>query len=118
MKLFLMLAAAMLLLPVVAQADDMVFYMRNQTGADVVVELRSKDRDYLWPGGGSVYLLEGAERKSVTISCNSGEKLCYAAWLNGNDQVTWGVGPDGDKDCTDCCRVCVGSANETVDIGG
>ena len=113
----LFILAAILLAPAAALADDMVFYMKNGTGTAIAVELRSQVRDYLWPGGDQVYLLEKDEKKSVTIGCDAGEKICYAAWLNGNDQVTWGVGPDGDHVCTDCCRVCVASATETLEIG-
>ncbi len=58
------------------------------------------------------------ERKSVTIGCQEGENVCYGAWANGNDRISFGVGADDDQTCTDCCRVCVGGTTETVDIGG
>jgi hypothetical protein len=114
-RAFAMLAA--LLIAPAAFADDMTFYMKNETGGGIAVELRARDRDYLWPGDGKVYFLETGERKSVQISCDAGENICYAAWINGDDQVSWGVGPDGDKVCGDCCRICVEKATETIAIG-
>src|SRR5262245_11349346 len=94
-KRWCLLIMAMLRGPGAALADDMTFYMRNETGGGIAVELRSRERNMLWPGNDQVYFLDTGERKSVGISCDAGENLCYAAWINGNDQVTWGVGPDG-----------------------
>jgi hypothetical protein len=109
--------AAAPLAPAAALADDMTFFMKNDTGGGIAVEFRSRDRDHRWPGGDQVYFLDTGERKSVGIACNAGEALCFAAWVNGNDAVSWGVGPDGDRACTSCCRICVSGVTETIDIG-
>ena len=91
-----LLAALLLaaLVPAAATADEMAFFMKNKASRAVAVELRSRDRDHVWPGDGEVYLLEKGEAKSVPIGCEAGENICYGAWLNGDDRMVWGVGPD------------------------
>ena len=68
-----------------------------------------------WPA--KVYLLEKGEAKSVPISCNAGANICYGAWVAGDDRVTWGVGPDDDDACSDCCYTCAAKTTATVKIG-
>ena len=113
----IVLAAMAMLAPAAAQADEMAFFMKNQTGRAVAVELRSRDRDQVWPGGDKVYLLDKGAAKSVPVACNAGENICYGAWVAGDDRVTWGVGPDNDHSCSDCCYVCVGKTTAEVRIG-
>ncbi|MGB6118561.1 MAG: hypothetical protein WBF87_10095 [Mesorhizobium sp.] len=113
---------ALLMLPLLApapawSADGMTMYMRNQRDRDIVVEFRGRQSGTVWPGRGQVYALEPKQRKSVTIGCADGEQVCYGAWVNGNDRISFGVGPDDDKVCEDCCRICVGGSTERVDIG-
>jgi len=97
-------AAALTLAPIAAQAADMAFLMTNRHAAAVAVELFGRDR--VWPGDDQVYLLDGGERKSVPISCDAGETICYGAWVAGDDTTFWGVGPDNDQDCDKCCSTC------------
>ena len=111
------LAALAVLAPAVAQADEMAFFMKNQTGRAVAVELRSRDRDQVWPGGDQVYLVEKGVAKSVPISCEAGEKICYGAWVAGDDRITWGVGPDNDHPCNDCCYICAEKTTAEIRIG-
>ena len=109
-------SAALLLAAAPAQADDMAFYMKNAHPRAVVVELHSQTRDHRWPGGDQVYLLEKGEKKSVPIACEAGETICYGAWLNGDDSVSFGVGPDNSRRCEDCCSICVAKATETIEL--
>lgn len=113
----IVLVAIAMLAAAAAQADEMAFFMKNQAGRAVAVELRSHDRDQVWPGDDKVYLLEKGEAKSVPISCNAGENICYGAWVAGDDRVTWGVGPDDDHACDDCCYTCAAKTTATVKIG-
>jgi len=83
-----------------------------------VLEFRGRQSRAVWPGKGKVYLLAKGERKSVTIGCQPGENVCYGGWANGNDRISFGVGPDDDRTCADCCRICVEGTTETIDIGG
>lgn len=99
-----------------ATADTMSFYMKNETARSVVVELYAQDRRHVWPGDDKVYLLERGERKSVPIDCNAGERICWGAWRYGNDNWSWGTGPDNARTCDDCCSLCVPSGTETIDL--
>jgi hypothetical protein len=105
------------LAPAAAQADEMAFFMKNQYRRAVAVELSSRDRDQVWPGGDQVYLLEKGEAKSVPISCNAGENICYGAWVAGDDRTAWGVGPDRDKPCNDCCFICAEKTTAQIRVG-
>jgi hypothetical protein len=110
------LAAAVLAQPLPALAQEgMTFYIRNSSSRAVVVELHGPQRT--WPGDGQVYVIEPKARKSQMIDCEEGESICYGAWLNGNDRVTWGVGPDKDIACEDCCSICVSKTTTTIDVG-
>jgi hypothetical protein len=116
LKILAALAALVAALPGPAAAQEgMTFYIRNSSARAVVVELHGPQRT--WPGDGEVYLIEPKARKSQMIDCAEGENICYGAWLNGNDRVTWGVGPDNDIACEDCCSICVSKTATTIDVG-
>ena len=100
-----------------AAADGMTFYIRNHSTRAVALEFHVQGSPKVWPGDDEVYLIEPTMKKSQMIDCAQGENICYGAWLNGNDRITWGVGPDNDKPCEDCCAVCVWKTTTTIDIG-
>lgn len=118
MRLLLLLLFLLLLPTSASWADEqeMAFLMKNAHPRAIVVELFSKTRDHRWPGGDQVYFLEPGERKSVPIFCEGGEQICYAAWVNGNDGISWGVGPDNNKICEDCCTLCASKATTEFTI--
>ncbi|MBZ9871607.1 hypothetical protein LB542_12165 [Mesorhizobium sp. BR1-1-9] len=116
MTLFRTAAVAALVFTTSAGAADMTFFIKNQRGQAVAVELFSRDRETVWPGDDKVFLIDPGSRKSVPISCNEGERICYGAWVNGNDAISAGVGPDNDRPCDDCCFICVDHSTETVDL--
>ncbi len=105
-----------LLVAAPAQADEMAFFMKNQMPLGVVLELSSTDRDKVWPGNDKVFFLEKGEKKSVPVECEPGENICYGAWLNGDAGTFWGVGPDRDQHCEDCCTICVVKTTKTIII--
>jgi hypothetical protein len=97
-----------------AHAADMGFVLENEHSRSVAIELHGKES--VWPGHEQVYLLEPGDIKEVTISCTPGERICYGAWINGNDSLNFGVGPDNDRTCHSCCAICVGHTMETFDL--
>lgn len=97
-------------------AADMAFFVKNQRSRAVAVELFSRDRKTVWPGDDQVFLIEPGSQKSVPISCNQGERICYGAWVNGDDSISAGVGPDNDQLCDTCCFICVEKTTETIDL--
>ena len=103
-----------LLLAPPASAADMAFFMKNWHARDVAVELHGEKN--VWPGGDQVYLLEGRSQKSVPIACTEGETICYGAWVFADDRISFGVGPKNDRDCVDCCAVCVAKSTAAIDL--
>ena len=109
-----LLAALLLTSP--AFAADMSLYVRNQRPQGVAVELFSRDSDKVWPGNDKVFLIRPKANKSVPISCDNGERICWGAWVNGDDSVTAGVGPDNDQPCETCCFICTEHSTQTIDL--
>ncbi|TGQ26891.1 hypothetical protein, partial [Mesorhizobium sp. M4B.F.Ca.ET.214.01.1.1] len=116
MTLFRMVALAALVLANSAEAADMAFCIKNLRKEGVAVELFSRDREIVWPGNDKVFLIRPGAKKSVPISCDNGEHICWGAWVNGDDSVTAGVGPDNDRACDTCCFICTDHSTETVDL--
>ena len=116
MTLFRMAVLAALACATSAEAADMAFFIKNLRKEAVAVELFSRDRETVWPGNDKVFLIDPGSRKSVPISCNQGERICYGAWVDGNDKVSAGVGPDNDQPCDTCCFICVEHSTETIDL--
>jgi hypothetical protein len=111
----LVLLAGLFLLPAAASAD-MLFYIRNGSENALAVEFFSQDRKEVWPGGDQVWLFEAGQKKTVPVACTPGEHICYGAWVNGNDKMSWGVGPDGAFDCKSCCLICLSTGIDTIDL--
>ena len=99
-----------------ASAADVTFVMKNNHPNAVEVELYSQDRNHVWPGNGEIYLLDDGETKTMALSCQNGEKICYGAWISGDKSTYWGTGPDNGETCTDCCYTCTGGNTEEIDL--
>lgn len=99
-----------------AAAADVTFVMNNQHPNAVEVELYSQDRDHVWPGGGEVYLLDDGETREMSLACEEGESICYGAWLSGDQNSYWGVGPGNAQKCDNCCYTCEGGQTEQINL--
>lgn len=99
-----------------AAAADVTFVMRNSHPNAVEVELYSQDREYVWPGNGEVFYLDDGETKQIPLSCEEGETICYGAWISGDKQSYWGVGPDNAENCENCCYTCTGGETEQINL--
>jgi hypothetical protein len=100
----------------VAGADDVTFIMNNGHPNAVRVELYSQDRNHVWPGGGEDYYLDDGETKEMSLACEAGETICYGAWIDGDEDTYWGVGPRDRQSCDDCCYVCEGGETEEINL--
>ncbi|GLQ80553.1 hypothetical protein GCM10007881_40720 [Mesorhizobium huakuii] len=116
MTLFRLAVLAALVCANSAEAADMAFFVKNLRKEAVAVELFSRDRETVWPGNDKVFLIDPNSQKSVPLSCNQGERICYGAWVDGNDRISAGVGPDNDQPCDTCCFICVEHTTETIDL--
>ena len=97
-----------------AAAADVTFVMRNDHPNAVRIELYSQDRDHVWPGGGQDYYLDDGETKTMSLECEEGESICYGAWIDGDQGTYWGVGPNNEQTCDDCCYTCEGGDTEEI----
>lgn len=112
----LLALAALAVTSAPAIAEEVTFVMNNGHPYAVEVELYSQDRDHVWPGGGQVYVLDDSETKEIPLSCQSGETICYGAWVSGDQGSYWGVGPDNQEVCESCCYVCEGGMTEEINL--
>jgi hypothetical protein len=110
-------ALVLLALPApAAHAEDVTFAIKNSHPNAMRLELYSQDRDYVWPGEGKDFYLDDGETKSLPISCNEGESICYGAWVDGDEGTYWGVGPGNKEKCEDCCYTCSGGETEEINL--
>lgn len=99
-----------------AQAETHTLLINNGHPYRVQLELYSQDRNHVWPGNGQAYVLDDDETKEVPIQCRSGETICYGAWVDGDSDTYWGVGPDDVDSCEACCFVCAGGETEEIQL--
>ena len=108
------------LMPTVASAASLKWHVRSEHSKVTSLEFYSQDRDYVWPGGGEVYVIEDYDEHTYTLSCNKGEKICYGAWVpedDDDDDITyWGAGKDGDKSCSRCCFRCLNQTTNVINL--
>jgi len=110
-------AACLIVVPIApALAENLNFVMNNGHPYRVQVELYSQDRNHVWPGDNKAYVLDDDETKKISISCKRGESICYGAWVDGDSDTYWGVGPDNTQDCDDCCYVCQDGETEQINL--
>lgn len=106
----IVLAATMFLLAgfLPAQAGDLTWNIQSYHPNSVQLEFYSSDRNAAWPGGGEIYVLDDSEVHTYPLNCQSGETICYGAWVDGDSSTYWGAGLDGELGCDDCCYSCSG----------
>jgi len=99
-----------------ASAGDEIVTIRNQHPMSVKVELYSASRQYAWPGNGDTWTLKDKEAKEIPIACQPQETICYGAWMEDNRDVAWGIGPDRDQPCDNCCFQCTDDGAVNLDL--
>ncbi len=108
MKLFGRLIVAATLFGAVGpvSADNLRWTIRSDYPHIVSLEFYSQDYSRAWPGDGEVYILNDYDVHEYNLSCETGETICYGAWVRGNSNRYWGVGLDNSQGCNDCCYTC------------
>lgn len=115
LKKLALVVAALGLLPVAqARAESLLFSVQSEYPYIVHIAFYSDDRNWEWPGGDQVYVLDDSRVHDYSLNCNYGEKICYGAWPKGTRKSYWGVGPDGNQSCSDCCYVCNGGETGVI----
>ena len=92
-----------------AVADEIKWSVRSNHPNIVQLEFFSQDRDAAWPGGDRAYELKDSQFHDYSLSCQTGEKICFGAWVSGDSSHYWGAGADNDQACDSCCAKCGGS---------
>jgi hypothetical protein len=116
LKTFIKFAlATMFLAPgcTIAQSQSLTWKFQNLDSMAVDIQFYSEDRKQAWPDNRTPYSIEDRGMHSYTISCTTGEKICYGAWVRGNASTYWGKGNNDKQRCTDCCYTCNGSTTPT-----
>lgn len=98
--------------PTSAIAETLTWKIRSEYKYSVSLEFYARDRSHVWPGGGKVYVLRDADTHTYTLSCDSGEWICFGAWSRGNPSRYWGVGKGGHYGCEGCCYQCNGGTTD------
>jgi len=108
LKRFLLALGVALVLPIatIASAEDITFGLKNDSDHDIQIEFYSQDRNHAWPGGDQAYNLSSGDSNSYPLTCRSGEKICYGAWVKGKSTTYWGVGLNNKQSCEACCQTC------------
>ena len=106
------LLTSALALPTIAgaQGSSVTFHMKSNHPNKVQVEFYAQSRNHAWPGGSKAYNLDDSEVHAFKLSCRSGEKICYGAWVSGNQKRYWGVGLNDKQRCSSCCTTCNGGS--------
>ncbi|MDE4133983.1 hypothetical protein PXK00_12740 [Phaeobacter sp. QD34_3] len=87
-------------------ADSLRWTIRSDYPHIVSLEFYSQDYNRAWPGNGKVYILDDYNPQEYVLSCETGETICYGAWVRGNETQYWGVGLNNSQRCNDCCYTC------------
>ena len=105
------------LVPSLAAAATSRWTIDNDYNRTVSLEFYSQDRNHVWPGNDQVYVIDPNEgQASFNLSCNNNELICYGAWVRGNSQTYWGVGPNDSYNCSNCCARCGQGDVEPIDL--
>jgi hypothetical protein len=105
-----LLGIAANLMPMAAQAEQMVWQFKSTYRYAVEFQLYAQGRNNIWPGSARVYTLKDSKPYRYPITCNRGDYICYGAWSAGKSTTYWGVGRGNQHKCKDCCYTC-GNAN-------
>lgn len=88
-------------------ADGIHWRMRNEFGANIVMQFYSPSRHVHWPAGYQAYLLVPGQVTVIRLRCVPGEKICYGGNVPGR---YWGTGLSAGfplrHPCVNCCRIC------------
>jgi hypothetical protein len=110
------IGGALAQLPSDNKGDTITFKIQSNYRYIVQLEFYSQSRKVAWPGGSKAYNIKDADVHDFTLNCRPGEKICYGAWVSGNQRLYWGAGMHGRQACTKCCYVCDGQETPVITL--
>jgi hypothetical protein len=109
----IMIAVVMVLLgscatepPLPTTTETLTWEFKSMHPNIVQLEFYSQNRNAAWPGGDRAYEIRDWQWHTYRITCRTGEKICYGAWVAGDETTYWGVGLNDRHGCQGCCRTC------------
>lgn len=63
-------------------------------------------RGLIWPPSGGYYTLSPGGSGGGTLTCYTGDKICFGANGASTPSTYWGVSLYNNQSCTSCCRTC------------
>jgi hypothetical protein len=98
-----------------ASAETLLWRFESHHANIVDVELYSDTRrGHVWPGKNKIYVLDDYSVKTISISCQRGERVCYGAWVRNRSNLYWGVGYKNRNRCSSCCYTCNGGQTKVI----
>lgn len=101
-----------------AAAENFTFRIKSNYKYKVQIEFYSQARDSAWPGDGMAYELNDSQVHDYSLRCQSGERICYGAWVTGNSREYWGAGLHARQGCSSCCYTCDGGETAVITLNG
>src|SRR5262245_25617269 len=81
-----------------AAANEITFRVQHLDGRHGFIRFFSMDRPVQWPAPGRGYPLQDYKIHEYRLSCNTNEKICYGAWVQGSKgNQYWGAGIQGNN---------------------
>lgn len=94
-------------MPTALSRGSVTFHIINSTPWKIQVEFYSQILKRAWPGNGMAWDVERDDQShDFSLTCDSGEKICFGAWSTPHHFSMWGVGDKGASSCKGCCYVC------------
>lgn len=89
-----------------AQAAELKFKIRSKYPYRVHLEFYGQKTTHVWPGNKKVYVLKDSKYHTFNLLCQSGDTICYGAWVTTDEDIYWGVGRGDTRGCKKCCYTC------------
>lgn len=94
--------------------NTLTVVMNNKTMYRIQFEFVEDRGSLAWPGGNEAYDVAPYDSETVTLNCNSGQWICYGAWVKGSGRPVWGVGNNHSNHCSKCCASCGGTVTYSL----
>jgi hypothetical protein len=75
-------------------------------GIQMRIYTRTGAEKQVFPVNGGTFKAQSGRRVTKVIDCRTGQKVCPGIATLPESGRQWGVGINGTKPCTNCCRIC------------